>query len=93
MTTENEMPDNFDEWISEPVFGIANGTERAYHTFRIFKTTDGNYALQETWQVTKFRRTNPIYNEHRTIETGDLERVSAKHKKYTGVLPVFLHKS
>ena len=84
------VPTHFSEWISEPVFGIS-GTPNVGFTYRIYKTTDGKFALQEKRQVIKVRRNNPI--EYEVIATGDWDIVFAKHMEYTEKPPVFLHKS
>ena len=74
------IPPTFVEWISEPIIGRSpNGI--GFGMYRIFKKTNGDYALQDKGCVDSVN-----------VATGDLDFIVDLHKKLTHESPVFIQK-
>lgn len=81
-------PSNLDVWVSEPVMGKQVEPGHDHYRYIIFKTTDGDFALQETWPDATGKISMTGY-KNRIVASGSLESVSAKHKECTGQEPKF----
>jgi hypothetical protein len=84
-------PSNFSEWISEREFDFQ--VRETVYSFQIYKTTDGDCALQKIWASVAMRRSNTLVEGYLIIAYGDFETVCAKYIECVGKPPVLLHKS
>lgn len=81
-------PKNLEVLVSEPATGKKIEPGNCYYRYVIFKTTDGNFALQETWpdETGKISMTGL---KNRVVASGSLDSIVQKHNELTGEAPKF----